>query len=536
MKKIWNFIINNPFIHPVIWAIFPVVSLYTHNIDESWPQILITPIVYSLIFAGISWIVFFVIFRNRYKTGVMLSIWLILFFSYGHINLNLSSGIVAKILPISINIFLLGTTFIIIVAAGLFLLRQKGKVIVWVNLLNFVGVVLLSLSLYQIIPHEIKRIMALQRLEEYRLQHRENISVKNKNSNTYPDIYYFIFDRYGRQDILEKYFDYENTEFLQSLKDKKFYVDTKSNANYPTTFLSLASSLNMQHLTYLSDILGTNYSDKSVVYRTLLENNEVGRFLKEQGYQYIQFGSVWKGFMQSSAANKNYNLFINFDEFLYYIYENTLLNAVWGKVSGQQLYIGELRLKKSIENQNYQLVKIKEIIPTDSPKFVFAHFLLPHPPYLFSDDCTDLDFEVIRTRSLEAGYKSQTNCANKIMTKFYSDITKNSKRPVVIIYQSDEGPYLPSAYFPNEKYPEKNINTSYKIHSGILNAVYITPKTEDTADLDKQFQEGRTPVNTFRLLFNYYFGTGYKLLENTTYVYKEEKKPFVFHEITDILQ
>lgn len=121
------------------------------------------------------------------------------------------------------------------------------------------------------------------------------------------------------------------------------------------------------------------------------------------------------------------------------------------------------------------------------------------------------------------------------MQSIADDITKKSKRPAIIIFQSDEGPYLPTKYFPSEQYPKKSPERSFKIHSGILNAIYL-PETKNGKNLDalkEKFSKGWTPVNTFRLIFNHYFGTEYKMLEDRTYIYKNSKTPYKFQEITD---
>ena len=42
-----------------------------------------------------------------------------------------------------------------------------------------------------------------------------------------------------------------------------------------------------------------------------------------------------------------------------------------------------------------------------------------------------------------------------------------------------------------------------------------------------------TPVNTFRLIFNYYFNTDLPLLEDKMYFTDPDKSPFDFIEVTD---
>jgi hypothetical protein len=58
-----------------------------------------------------------------------------------------------------------------------------------------------------------------------------------------PDIYYIILDAYGRADTLQSLFDYDNSEFLDFLEAKGFYVADCAQSNYSQTILSLSSSL-----------------------------------------------------------------------------------------------------------------------------------------------------------------------------------------------------------------------------------------------------------------------------------------------------
>lgn len=93
---------------------------------------------------------------------------------------------------------------------------------------------------------------------------------------------------------------------------------------------------------------------------------------------------------------------------------------------------------------------------------------------------------------------------NTQIQKFVDAIIAHSKRPPVIIIQADHGP---GAWL-----DWKDINkTNLKERLTILNACYIP----DGVDIG--LYEGITPVNTFRLIFNYYLGTDFELLEDKSY-------------------
>jgi hypothetical protein len=63
-----------------------------------------------------------------------------------------------------------------------------------------------------------------------------------------PDVYYIILDGYARGDVLEELYSFDNSDFIAALQARGFYVAEASQANYPQTAFSLASSLNMAYI------------------------------------------------------------------------------------------------------------------------------------------------------------------------------------------------------------------------------------------------------------------------------------------------
>ena len=66
-----------------------------------------------------------------------------------------------------------------------------------------------------------------------------------------------------------------------------------------------------------------------------------------------------------------------------------------------------------------------------------------------------------------------------------------------------------------------------RLELGILNAYHLP---QGGSDLLYDFI---TPVNTFRLIFNYYFGADYDLLSDRSYIARYGT-PYRFNEVTDI--
>ena len=71
--------------HPFLFAIFPIISTYSVNMQELLPNYLIQPIIIILIFMIIILFVSRLILKNWAKAGVMVSLTIGYVFSYGHI-------------------------------------------------------------------------------------------------------------------------------------------------------------------------------------------------------------------------------------------------------------------------------------------------------------------------------------------------------------------------------------------------------------------------------------------------------------------
>ena len=531
MKKIFKI-----WLAPLLLAIFPTLVIYNHNIDQLALSRLAVPLTYSLGFVILSGAVALSIFKSQSKAGIFTSLWTILFFSFGYLYLKLGETILVQLLPISLNMFLLGFYGFILLSASYLLIKHTPSE----KLSNFFTVIALTtlvLNLWTLIPFEFQRQVSAIKLRKY-LSENSILPTKITEPIIKPDIYYIVFDRYARQDILSEQFAFNNEETLQFLKQNGFLVGKQSYANYPNTFLSLASTLNLRYLDFLPQTMGLKNHDRIGVYQQLIQTNELTRFLKSQNYQYVLAGESWDPSKTSSLADVNYNLFAGFDEFQLYIYERSLWNTLRGIFENKQLYTGVERLNKMSQNLALRLTGIKKQVNVDSSKFVFVHLLLPHDPNIFNSECLPMEFAEIRKLTLKEGFLTETQCANVFIKELTNYIQTNSKKPTVIIFQSDEGPYLPEQYFNQNEELVPNDPQAYQIHTAILNAIYIADKENPKKTVDYQslgLDEQSSPVNTFRAILNYYFDLNLPLLKDKSYVFASPEEPYNFQEITNQL-
>ena len=105
------------------------------------------------------------------------------------------------------------------------------------------------------------------------------------------DIYYIILDDYARSDILQKLYGFDNSDFIDFLHEKGFIVPVSDHSNYPTTPLSVASTLNMDYIQALTS--GLENSHNRWLMEPFIDHSRVRALLESQGYKTISLSTNW---------------------------------------------------------------------------------------------------------------------------------------------------------------------------------------------------------------------------------------------------
>ena len=510
-------------LHPLFLAIFPILFFYSNNIEEVFLTVLPKPLFVSIALTFFSLVIIYVLLKNTFKSSFIVSFFLILFFSFGHVKTfaNLDGQL------------LLGIWILIFAISTYLLSKTKKNLSQLNNFLNIASVLLVSFSLINIIYFEVST-NRVARLFESKEKSTAVSEIKLTKPENPPDIYYLIFDRYASFNTTEKKYNHDLGEFKEFLTSKGFFVAEQSHANYPRTFLSLGSSLNMEYVTYLSDKIGEDSSDESSAYY-LLNNHKVGQLLKSQGYKYIHVGSWWEPTRMNENADKNYFYSplkfkgLGLDEFSTKFVGTTLLAQFLTKNSkggGSQPLYGRDNHREGILFQFETLNNIAK--EKNGPKFVFAHLLAPHFPYVLDKDCNNVVEKEAKSKSNKENYLNQLDCTNKKIQEVVDNIFSASGGSAIIILQADEGPDPIKGNL--EKQWQKSDINSLKEKTSILNAIYLPSKNK------RGLYPEISPVNTFRIIFNLYFGANFDILEDKTYVIENKERPYKLYDITEKLR
>jgi phosphoglycerol transferase MdoB-like AlkP superfamily enzyme len=173
-----------------------------------------------------------------------------------------------------------------------------------------------------------------------------------------------------------------------------------------------------------------------------------------------------------------------------------------------------------------QFERTKEIVQFKEPKFVLYHITVTHEPFVFDQNGGFQTIESERLKGSSRSFIDSIIYTNTYLKELIDLILAKSNRPSVIILQGDEGPYPPtvnSILFPWRKASDSEL----KMKFSILSAYYF-PNIKTNV-----LYSSISPVNTFRVVFNLYFGAGLKLLSDRVYASCNFRHPYDFFEVSD---
>jgi hypothetical protein len=499
-------------VYPFILAIFPTLVLYTYNARELSLSTALVPLAVALAFALLLFLPTWLICGNANKAGFIVSLFLALLFSTGYV-FDLTKWL-------GIDSLYAGGAFLFLIWALLFpyvaylILRSRKTLRYPTIILNVMAIFMLLSCSIRIGVDEVRRLG----VDQDSLGTETVVELDLSGNQTLPDIYYIILDRYASASTLEEFYSFDNSDFVDYLNGKGFYVASESTANYVRTLQSLASSLNMEYIDYMdeesTDLLPMN---------TKLENNAVQRSLKSAGYTFIHVGSWWGPTRENSFADININYNAEISEF-----SESLLSGVMPYSVCTELGLIEDGYTSQWNRTLFEFDKLAEIPEMEEPTFVFAHMLVPHVPYVFDSNGSFLTPEEANERSDRDNYINQLIATNSMVRSLIDQLLSESEVAPIIILQADEGPY-PARYMADvrnfnwEEATEEELGEKM----GILNAYYL-PGVDSSL-----LYPSITPVNSFRLAFDLYFDTHLGLLPDVSYTYVDYNHPYQFLDVTN---
>lgn len=491
--------------YPVLFAIFPVLAIYSANLALIPLVMIVRPLVVVIALTLVTWLLFGLAFRSigRGAIGTSLFIAMLflfsvaqnigwwLFFHHGH------------------DLWIWGFMTSAFVSLGAWKFTRHAMA-------NFLSLALVCTSVAQICFGYFKSApMTLG-----------GLSYTNGSGQTVgsrPDILYIILDGYGRSDALQRSLGYDNHAFIEGLESRGFYVAKDSKANYCQTELSVGSSLNLDFIQTIFSSKDVNGSNRMPL-GEIINHNVASKYLRQKGYI---FGAITTGFppLQFESADVNMRSLSGMSMIEALLFQMTPLIETYAIES---LYDGR---RKEIASAIDAIASLKE--RNLKPRFVIAHILAPHPPFVFGADGqmirrkgafgfwdgSDYIQHVSNAADYRIGYVGQAEFIGKEVLKAVDSVLSVSGEKPVILIQGDHGSKL---RMDQNSLSKTDVNECFPN----LCAVYGPDSVR------KSLYSAISPVNLFRVIFNGLFNEKFTTKPDQSW-YSTFQLPYSFTDVSN---
>ncbi len=491
-------------VYPYLFLLYVILYLLSLNLDQIDPFQAVRPLIALCLITLLGMLLLYAFFKDWQYAGYVVFLVLVFFFVFGHINRLTQARLPAD--PTSYQLVIILLWGLLLVILGLRPVWTRLGCAGWAVQLLTVSLTIAiliqaSLGLGKLLrtngnaPQQSDQVIAAPVADPVSLDCTKR-----------PDIYYIVLDGYGRADVLEEMYGVDNSSFLTTLEQKGFYIANRSSTNYTQTIYSIPSALSFSYLNpEPKSVSGSKYFLK------LMVENRIMHMLKQCSYKTVALES---GFFFTNHLEADVFLSggTELNEFESLLLSGTPLDVLTEALDlkvHENTYRGH---RDRILNSFEHLIQIPKM---DSPKFVFVHILTPHPPFVF--DSQGRPIEPGGSYSLgdgenffgsweqyQQGYAGQVQFVNQRIEKTIDAILAKSATPPIIILQGDHG----SGGFLDWRSPDRSCLWE---RSAILNAYFLPD------DGKEKLYPNISPVNSFRVILNAYFGTNLELLPDKTY-------------------
>ncbi len=509
-------------LYPFLFALYPVVYLLAENVGEVKIIAGVRTALLFLLLAAFAYGFAYLLMRDAKKSALvalvmLLCFFVIFFFLYAPLYRALrETAINGRI--IGRHRYLVPGNAILVLASGflstLVFRRIKPKSLRNLTFgLNAVSAVLLLIPLVTLLSYSMREKLA-PRLQVSDLPPLAEIKTTPEKL---PDIYLIILDMHTSDHALRELTGYDDSAFSKALRDRGFYIAECSRSNYPTTQYSLTSELNLDYLQNLSDATDLNilyqYMQSSRLQRTLnMAGYHVYAF--ETGYSYTELKNADKLFtpVSSAADLLTYPGVTPFESLILQVSGGKILYETRDQLSQKMQYLIDAPYVEYRDRILYQLETLPAIHQEDGPRFVFAHILAPHSPFVFDRNgefvprrtpfSLNSDPEGYDFYEFGDAYYEELLYLHARLIDVIDQILTESETPPVIIINGDHG--IPRAAGRGAQFE-------------IFNALYLG--AANSSDLYSTI----SPVNTFRVVLNQLFGTDYPLMADESFTFDADQ-------------
>lgn len=367
--------------------------------------------------------------------------------------------------------------------AGFFLFRTRQRI---TNFCRYLNMVLSILIVYQSVVL-ILRMGNLQGTRQ-KLERASRNALPPGNlkpaTDSLPDIYFLIFDGYTGNAALRNTWNFDNHWVTEKLTRKNFHISDSAVAGYDYTPVCLSSILNMNHQVNWFRELGDTYWGLTE-YLDRIKNNQLSTVLKQYGYSSLNF-SFFE--INDQPVFTTFKAFSPSRNFYRFILENSILLRFFNNPFNAEQGKNNLKIYH----------KILETTRTNADrKFVYGHFMLPHPAYFFDSSGNYYDDGRGKHKGEYKNYIEQLKYTNTLISTITDSILLYRPNSVIIL-QGDHGSRL--------RETSRSKPSPGESHQPFC-AIYFPGEQND------MLREPFFTPNTFRIVLNKYFSAHYEILQ-----------------------
>ncbi len=494
-RQILSFLKRWP-LHTLLVPVFFILSIYVQLAGLLYTEEVIQASLIVIIGTLSLFGILFLVYKDKRKAGFATTTIGILFLFFGDIKKILTS--IPVLQYISSYRFMLPLSLLVI-AFVLYKTKRTRSLATATLFLNILLLVYIAMDLSKWIN----------------LRSKENKGVSQPELRTVsidpaamPNIYYIVFDGYPSTQAQQEILGVSHNSMDSILSGRGFHLLKYPLSNYNYTSFSIASVFNMEYLDWVKK--GTTakayHFSRSA---SDVSNSLLIDWLMQNGYSIYNL-SVFDLPGRPSISRERFF----FATTPAIIFHNTMWNRVkWDIIpvlfpsyTKKLVAIGRKEFKESIGQYkifNRQVWDSLQQLPSSqrgiAPKFIYAHFEMPHSPYFYDSSGRPYPDEKVYSPNVSADkdmYRNYIGYVNNRISPLLDSIIHNGENNI-IIFQSDHG---------SRDIIQKKQSDEFRNYS----AFYFPDRDYHS------LYDSMSNVNTFRIIFNKYFGQQLPLLGDSS--------------------
>jgi hypothetical protein len=246
-------------------------------------------------------------------------------------------------------------------------------------------------------------------------------------SGAIEDVVVVVVDTYPSLPLRRDWFNATPSFLVDQLIETGFTVPPSAWARHTFTALSVPSILSLQSV--VEEGPTGSWGNRSSSYRLLRGDNYVSQTLESAGFNTVHIESGWDG----SSCGPTVDHCVRspwIDEPVFQLLTTSVAHR-WLE-SRFHTVTGTLNTAAALAEQ------MDRLAGNDSHDYIFAHFLLPHDPFLVNQRCEPLRTPVVLSSDELANrqaYADQLSCVDHLV----SDVMTNVKPNTAVLLTGDHG-------------------------------------------------------------------------------------------------